>query len=144
MFDSPALGRSIAGWNNNTFRMLDPGTGELKVVLDRSGMNSGERVNHFALSDDARVVAVHTTLNRVLWWDARSGRALAGLPSSGAIRMQLSPQGTYLAVVDDHARVTVFNLSRKEKTTLDRGASDHAIRGSSLSFSSDETRWQRL
>ncbi len=102
-------------------------------------MNSGERVNLFALSDDAHVFALHTTLNRVLWWDAGSGRALGSLPSSGAVRMQISPQGTYLAVVDDRARVTVFNQSRKEKTTLDRGDGDHKIRGCSLSFSSDES-----
>ena len=108
-------------------------------MLDRSGMNSGEWASLFALSDDARVLAVHTNLNRVLWWDARSGRALAALPSSRAVRMQLSPGGTYLAVVDDRACVTVFNPSRKEATTLDRGNADHRIRGCTLSFSADET-----
>jgi WD40 repeat protein len=139
MHDSPALGRSIATWNGKKFRILDPWTGKLKVVVDGPGMTGGESLNHFAFSDDARVLAAHTSLNRVFWWDAGSGRAIASLPSSGAVRMQISPRGTYLAVVDDRARVTVFNLSRREKTTLDRGSEHHGIRGCSLSFSSDET-----
>ena len=33
--------------------------------------------------------------------------------------MCVSPRGTYLAVVNDHGRVTVFDLSQKKVTTLD-------------------------
>ncbi len=138
--DTPALGRSIAAWNGKTFRLFDPWTGALKGALDGSPIGSTESVNLFAFSDDARVLAAHTSANRVQWWEPGSGRALAGLPSSGGVRMMcISPRGTFLAVLDDRAHVTVFNPSRKEKTTLDRGTGDYSLRGGSLAFATDET-----
>ncbi len=119
--------------------IYDPWTGEVKVVLNSSGMKSGEVVNLFGFSDDACVLAARTSLNRLHSWEAGSSRAQAILPSASGVLLGISPRGSYLAVVDDRAHVTVFNPSRQEKAILDRGNGDYSLRGCALSFSSDET-----
>ena len=77
-------------------------------------------------------------LNKFHFWDITSGRELARLDAVRSSRMESSPHGSRLAVMNDRAEVTVLTPAKNERVSLHPRPGDHSVRTASLSFSADE------
>jgi len=135
----PANGRFLAVAGGNRTRLLDPWTGEPRVVLAESALSPWAHAGLFSWSADGRFFAAHTQANRFLLWETDAGRAAARFEVPGDnVRMLLSPKGSHMAVIDVWGGVTVFDRSSKDRQVLTSGLSARLIPSHDLSFSSDE------
>ena len=119
--------------------LLDPWTGERRVVFAGSDLSHWATVGLRSFSADGQVFAAHTNTGDIVVWDTGSGRELARRPvPEGATRIQLSSKGSRLAILSAWEILSVFEPANKRSSILSSGLGRHA-KEHSLSFSSDES-----
>jgi WD40 repeat protein len=90
-------------------------------------------------SADGCFAAATVPGNRIEVWETASGGEVGRYDAEGPIiRTLLSPQGSFLAMMEDSGRVTVFERASRQRRVLSP-AGERSVRYHFLSFSSDET-----
>ncbi len=121
-----------------TISLLDPWTGEARVVLE--GPHSGP-IGPSAFSADgrffgARVEAIH----RIVLWETRSGREVGQFDAAeGLSWLEFSPKGSRLALMDVTGRVTILDRASGQQRALAPRQADRKNLDQHLAFSPDET-----
>ncbi len=133
-----ADGSLLAVHQGEQFRLLDPWTGEDRVVLP---VPQPGQVGPSSFSADGRYFAAQVPGNRISVWETAKGREAARFESGGdAVQLTLSPKGSCVAVVDGSGRVTVLDRTSRQKRFLTQGFANRAIISQNMDFSPDERR----